>query len=60
VTPFPLGVAPPIVFMAIVLVPVTPVPVVVVMPRAIVDGVVPAMIVATFPAKDFVELPPGE
>ncbi len=46
--------------MAIVLVPVAPVPVVVAVPRAIVNGVVPAMMVAPLPAVDFVELPPRQ
>ena len=57
---FPFRVAPAIIVMAMVFFPVTPVPVVVAMPRAIVHGMVAAMMVAPFPTKDFVQLPPGQ
>ena len=60
VTPFTLRVTPPIVVIATVLVPVALIPVVVVVPRAIVNSVVPAMVVASLPAKDLVQLPPGQ
>jgi hypothetical protein len=50
----------PIAMMAIVFVPVVPVPLVVVMPGSIVDSMVTAMMEAPLPAVDFVKLPPGK
>jgi hypothetical protein len=55
-----LRVAAPVVVMAIVLAPVAPVPVVTVMPRTVVNGMVPAMMVAALPIIDFMKLPPRQ